>query len=71
MRPEFVAITCYIAAVAAHGKIVSPPARAVGPAMTASCGSAAVAAVNSDDTIPLEDVVSPAASCTCLARLPR
>lgn len=70
MRSELVAIACFSAAVAAHGKVTSPPARVAGPAMAAACGDGAITALKEDDTIPLEDIPNPPASCrlsACLA----
>jgi len=52
------------ATVSAHGNITSPPARLPGPGMAAACGSQAVAAVEADGTIPLEDVTGTTSSCT-------
>jgi hypothetical protein len=66
MRTEYLisAAAFLVASVSAHGNITSPQARLPGPAMLAACGSTAVAAVESDGTIPLEDVTSPASTCS-------
>ncbi|PHH61828.1 hypothetical protein CDD81_7931 [Ophiocordyceps australis] len=58
-----ITIASCAAAVAAHGMIREPPARATGPAMVKACGKQAVASVDADDTIPLEDVVAPLSTC--------
>lgn len=56
----------YIAAVSAHGNLTSPPARQVGAAMAALCGQTAVDTVNSDPTIPIEDLPADAlANANC------
>ncbi|ORY67281.1 uncharacterized protein BCR38DRAFT_482904 [Pseudomassariella vexata] len=52
-----------VAGASAHGNITSPPARIPGPAMAAACGDAAVANVEADGTIPLENVLPTGASC--------
>ncbi|KIH92895.1 hypothetical protein SPBR_03243 [Sporothrix brasiliensis 5110] len=56
-----VVVSLFAASAAAHGNITSPPARLTGPGMVAACGQTAVDAVLKDGTIPLEDVLSPAA----------
>ncbi|ERT01434.1 uncharacterized protein SPSK_07972 [Sporothrix schenckii 1099-18] len=56
-------VSLFAASAAAHGNITSPPARLTGPGMVAACGQTAVDAVLKDGTIPLEDVLSPAAGC--------
>lgn len=54
----------FAAAVSAHGNITFPAARQAGPAMAAVCGQAAVDAVNSDPTIPVEDLGTIDAGCS-------
>lgn len=73
MKTSFlVAAASYIAAVSAHGNLTSPPARQAGAAMAALCGQTAVDTVNSDPTIPIEDLPADALanvnckSCCCL-----
>lgn len=51
------------ATVSAHGNLTSPPARLTGPAMVTACGQSAVANVDADPTIPLEDVFNALPSC--------
>ncbi|KJZ72446.1 hypothetical protein HIM_08115 [Hirsutella minnesotensis 3608] len=63
MRSELVAVAYFAASAAAHGKVLSPPARPAGRAMVQACGQEAVDSINKDDTIPLEDVLNPSPSC--------
>lgn len=64
MKASLLAISCYVAAVAAHGRIISPQPRGVGPAMAAACGQEAINKVNRDDTIPLENIKPATAACS-------
>lgn len=47
--------------VASHGAIISPPSRAVGPAMDAACGTSVAALVRADNTSHVEDMPEAAA----------
>lgn len=53
----------FAVAVSAHGNITSPQARLAGSAMAALCGADAVAAVQADGTIPVEDLGAISADC--------
>jgi len=44
----------FAASVLGHGLIISPPARAVGPAMISACGASVAALVTEDDTSHIE-----------------
>ncbi|KAK6222711.1 hypothetical protein LQW54_000892 [Pestalotiopsis sp. IQ-011] len=57
------AASLLLVGASAHGNITSPPARLPGPAMQAACGAQAVASVEADGTIPLEDVTGAATTC--------
>lgn len=64
MRTSITAATALLASmVSAHGNIISPPARAPGPAMAKACGQENVQTVLADPTIPLEDLTNPPATC--------
>lgn len=65
--PLVAASAVFLAAgVSAHGNITSPPARQPGAAMAALCGQTAVDTVNSDPTIPIEDLPADAlANANC------
>ncbi|KAG8164907.1 hypothetical protein KVR01_005182 [Diaporthe batatas] len=63
MKASIVSASLFAAAVSAHGNITSPPARQAGAAMAAVCGQDAVDTVNSDPTIPLEDVTAATTQC--------
>jgi len=60
---SIIAATLLAATVSAHGNITSPPARLPGPGMLAACGQQAVASVQADGTIPLEDVLGALSTC--------
>ncbi|KAI1854242.1 hypothetical protein JX265_000648 [Neoarthrinium moseri] len=65
MRSEIIvgAVAALVGGASAHGNITSPPARLPGPAMQAACGAQAISNVESDATIPLEDVFGTTAAC--------
>lgn len=63
MRTSALVASFFVAAVSAHGNITSPPARQAGATMAAVCGQEAVAAVNSDPTIPIENLGTVNAGC--------
>lgn len=63
MKTSIVAASVFVAAVAAHGNITSPPARQAGVAMASICGQTAVTNVNADPTIPIEDLGTINAGC--------
>ncbi|KAF2202034.1 hypothetical protein GQ43DRAFT_440079 [Delitschia confertaspora ATCC 74209] len=58
MQAHALPILSLLALTLAHGNITSPPARLPGPAMSRACGAAAVSAVQSDFTGPLENIPS-------------
>jgi predicted carbohydrate-binding protein with CBM5 and CBM33 domain len=57
------AVVLLAAGATAHGNITSPPARLAGPAMQAACGAQAVASVEADGTIPLENLAGALPTC--------
>ncbi|KAL1871897.1 hypothetical protein Daus18300_004531 [Diaporthe australafricana] len=63
MKASIVSASLFAAAVSAHGNITSPPARQAGAAMAAVCGQTAVDTINTDPTIPLEDVTAGSTEC--------
>lgn len=66
-----VAIASFFAvAASAHGNITSPPARVAGSAMAQLCGANAVAAVEADGTISVEDLGTVGADCQYLRPKP-
>lgn len=63
MKTYTAALSLFAGICYGHGNITSPPARQAGAAMTAICGQTAVANVNSDPTIPIEDLGTVNAGC--------
>lgn len=59
MHPTtFFASTFFAATALAHGNIVSPPVRLAGPVTQQVCGAPAVAALQADETGPIENIAS-------------
>lgn len=63
MKTAALVASVFVAAVSAHGNLTSPPARQAGAAMATICGQGAVDSVNSDPTIPIEDLGTINAGC--------
>lgn len=59
---SIIAASAFISMVSAHGIVVSPPVRAAGPAMNATCGKAVTAIVVGDPTSHVEGLPEAAAT---------
>lgn len=70
MKAIFACAALFVAPVFAHGVIVNPPSRKLGPAMTKLCGQTAFDIARGDVTASLETVApNITAGCRCTSRI--